>query len=189
MVIMNNKDIDDMIVRNLNLVPYVINKLGLQNRYDDYIDIGWIGLIKGCENFDSNKDIKESTFLFRSIQLYIYNQLKHDYLFFKDDNISLDYEVDGEPFYNIIPSDYDIDSELKMLIIKKEIENVLKYDMYNIQNRLDHSEIARYIFGIGVKQLRTNDLAKKYNVSRETIKNIKNKFRKKLKKRLKLVLD
>lgn len=180
--------VDDMIIRNLNLVPYVIKKLGLGDKYEDYVDVGWIGLVVGCKTFDDTRGIEESTYLYKCIKTYICNQIKHE-SFYVNSYISFDYEVDDDVFYNIVPSDYDVFSEVKIKMIQDEMRNVIKYDMYNQKKTLDHAEIAAYLFGIDVNPMSNKELCEKYKISAEMIQHIKRKFRKHLRKRLKLVLD
>lgn len=189
-----NSDITEMVTRNLNLVPYVMKVLGVLNKYDDYIDIGWIGLVAGCRKYDSSKDVKESTFLCDYIKYYILNQLLYERRQMRNNNdieiVSFDMQViEDESFYDCIPSDFNLESEFNVSFILQEINNVLTLDMKKHHGSLNHVDVVKDIFGIGVEKMAIKDIALKYNVSRETIQNVRDKFRKKLRKRLEFILD
>ena len=59
---------EKLVVDNINLVYFMINKLRLNYKFDDYVDIGIIGLIKGVNAYDDSKNIKISTYLAKCIQ-------------------------------------------------------------------------------------------------------------------------
>ncbi len=181
-------DIDDLVIRNMKLVPFIINKMGLDFMYDDLVDIGWIGLLKGAIAYDKDMGLAESTVLCKYIKSYIHTYLKKP----KVVELSLDVEnaEDNSDLYDCIPSDFDIESEFRICCILEEIEKTLKYDMCNRKkNGINHADIISDLLGINTNQLSINEIIRKYNVSRETLKNIRNKFRKKLKERLKFILD
>ena len=174
-------DITDIVNRNLNLVPYVMKKLGVLNKYDDYVDIGWIGLVVGCKKYDSSKDVKESTFLCDYIKYYILNQLFYERRQMRNNNdveiLSFDMQViEDESFYDCIPCDFDLEYEFNVSFILQEVNNVLMFDMKKHHGSLNHVDVVK-------------DIASKYNVSRETVQDIRQKFRKKLRKRLQFILD
>ena len=49
----------DLVSNNLNLVKFVINKMNIYNKqnYDDYYQVGVIGLIYASNTFNSNLKI------------------------------------------------------------------------------------------------------------------------------------
>lgn len=183
---MNN--VNDIVERNLPLVKYMIKRMNLQDRFEDFVDIGWIALVDGAKKYNPDLNIKESTFLCQHIRFYFMNQLSYENKECrrtKDLDIrSLEYELEDDIFASLIPSKFDIESEFNIRFIITEIENTLKYDM-----KKHHVPIIMDMFEIGTDKLSTGQLVKKYGVSKVTINNIKHKFRNKLKERLKFILD
>lgn len=187
------KNIDDLCERNLNLVPYVINKLGLRDKADDYIDIGWIGLVIGCKKYNKDLGYNESTFLTNYIKYYIYNQLRKERRALNGlkeyDILSLDYDINDDTFIDFIPSSFDIDKEFNVLIIKKAIKDCLNYDMTARKTKINHASVIKDYYGIGRKPVKAKEICQKYSISLTTLRDIRNKFRKNLRKRLRMILD
>lgn len=180
-------DVSDIVCRNMMLVPFIINKMGLDFMYDDIVDLGWIGLIKGAQKYNPDKGLAESTVLCKYIKAHIHCYLNKKQL----DTVSFDTEIiDEESFYDCIPSTFDVESEFRKNWIWVEIDKTLAFDMGNRRHGgINHADVICEMFGFGVEPLSFNELSKKYNVSRETLKNIRKKFRQKLRKRLKFILD
>lgn len=185
------KNIDELCERNLKLVPYVINRLGLNNRFEDYVDVGWIGLVIGCKKYDENLGFNESTYLTSYIKYFIYNQLKYErkHNVIDNDIISLDYSINDESFIDFIPSDFDIDEEFNKSVIKQAIEECLKEDMDKRKTKVKHSDVIKDLYGINTEIMGAKDICKKYGISHTALHDIRNKFRRNLKKRLSLILD
>ena len=188
------KNCDDMIIRNLQLVPYMINKMGLRKRQEDFIDIGWIALVKGARKYNPDRGYAESTWLCKYIKYYFCRRLTYENRHCRNTSeieiVSLDSQVADDCFlYDAIPSDFNVESEFMVTYIITEIENVLIYDMSKNKKVLDHSEVIRDSYGIGREKLTTGQMSDKYNVSRVTINAIQRKFKEKLKKRLEFILD
>ncbi len=189
------KNIDELCERNLKLVPYVINKLGLHDYYDEYVDIGWIGLVIACQRYDESLGYSESTYLTSYIRWYIINELRLENKYKKDCegkfDVSLDYDVEDESFMAFVQSPFDIDDEFNKSFIIESIKECLEHDMQNRNKKtnVNHSEVIRDIYGFGREPMRIKDICEKYNVSRETLRHIRSKFKRNLRKRLKLILD
>ena len=190
------KNIDSIVERNLPLVPMIIKRMGLQERYDDYVDVGWIGLVRGCWSYAPDSGYTESTFLCKCIYNEICNEIKHENrLKRKDYDIpkvyldSLNFDDDDMSVYNTISDSFDVDSEFNYRYIKQAIEDTLRYDMGNRFKKVDHRIIVRHIFGFGERQMKYDDISKQYGISKAMIKNIKSKFKEKLLKRLEFILD
>lgn len=68
-VIMNNID-DKLITENLGLVRQVLSRLYIMPNcvdYDDYLQVGCIGLFKAIRDYDSTRGYKLSTYAYKSI--------------------------------------------------------------------------------------------------------------------------
>lgn len=190
------KNIDSIVERNLPLVPLIIKRMGLQERYEDYVDVGWIGLVRGCWAYEPESGYAESTYLCTCIYNEICNEIKHENrLKRKDYDIpkvyldSLNFDDDDMSVYNTISDSFDIDSEFNYRYIKQAIEDTIKYDMGKRFKKVDHRIIVRHIFGFGEQQMKYDDISKQFGISKAMIKNIKNKFKEKLLKRLEFILD
>lgn len=185
-------DIDSMIIDNMYIVPDVIKKLALTHRYEDFIDIGWIGLVTGAQRYKSEFGVKPTTYLYNYVRGYILAQLNYenqscrrykDFIF-----IPLDKDMKDATIKDFIIGDFNIDSEFNKLCIHEEIKKLLK-TLNSDGKKVSHASIVKDYFGINTKKLTTSEITKKYNVSRVTVKNIRDKFRKKLKENLKFILD
>lgn len=187
------KDITDIVKRNINLVPYFINSIGLARRYDDFVDTGWIGLCYGAQTYDESKG-KESTYLGLCIKQSLIKQIAYEHckVRYKDYNhhemLSLDKEycIDSDEactLSDLIPSDFDIDDELIKMAYENAVEDVLKQidaKVYSYNKVEKHSDVIRDYFGIGVPKMRKIDIADKYNVSLTTVGAITKKFKSKM---------
>lgn len=57
-----------LIEHNLRLVAHIAKKYGNENNYDDLVSIGTIGLIKGVNTFDSEKNTRLAAYIARCIE-------------------------------------------------------------------------------------------------------------------------
>ncbi len=64
---------NDLILENLPLVKYVINRMGIYNKsdYDDYYQVGVIGLLNAAKTFNTNLKNSFSTYTFTYIKKVI----------------------------------------------------------------------------------------------------------------------
>lgn len=62
-----------LIEHNLRLVAHIAKKYSNDNNADDLISIGTIGLIKGVNSFDPQKNPKPSTYMARCIEKPIHS--------------------------------------------------------------------------------------------------------------------
>lgn len=63
-----SKEQEELVVNNLRLVPYLVNKFGVPpGQFDDFVSIGQIGLIKAAITFDESKNVRFATYASRCI--------------------------------------------------------------------------------------------------------------------------
>lgn len=196
------KDITDIVNRNINLVPYMIKQTGLARRYDDFVDMGWIGLCYGAQTYDESKG-KESTYIGMCIKHSLIKQIAYEHCksrykdYMGSDLLSLDKEyIDstGETFTlaDVIPSTFDMDDEIIRMAYEDAVEDVLEQidaKVYSYNKVKKHSEVIRDYFGFGVPKMRNIDIADKYNISLTTVGDITDKFKRKMQEKLKFYID
>ena len=87
-----------LIEHNLRLVAHIVKKYDKENNMtDDLISIGTIGLIKGVDTFQPNKNVKITTYCARCIENEILMYFRKNNKYNKDISIndSLGYDKDG----------------------------------------------------------------------------------------------
>lgn len=176
-------NVNDIIERNMKIVPFVINRMGLGRKIDDYIDVGWIGLIYGAKHYDSSKG-KESTILYKSVQYAIFHQLDYERRR-KCEVLSFDYQINDDNFYNFVGKDYMQD--IFNNIVYRDAINIC-LDRIDNKNHKEHkarySEVISDYYGFGREKLSISKLCKKHHISSTMVSLIKKNFKKELKKEL-----
>ena len=87
-----------LIEHNLRLVAHIVKKYDKDNKItDDLISIGTIGLIKGVDTFQPNKNVRITTYCARGIENEILMYFRKNNKYSKDISIndSLGYDRDG----------------------------------------------------------------------------------------------
>ena len=175
-----------LIERNLRLVAHVCKKYSTSNAdQDDLISIGTIGLIKGINTFNINKNIKLATYVARCIDneilMYLRSIKKLNAEVFlnepigkdKDDNVVTLQEVieaDGRPIED------EVDLKFKICKLYQKMKNVLHgREKYILDLR----------FGLnGEKPKTQREIAKLLKISRSYVSRIETKAIAKLSKEL-----
>ena len=108
-----------LIEHNLRLVAHLVKKYECKDvSSDDLISIGTIGLIKGVDSYDSNKNIKITTYIAKcalnEILMYFRTSKKTNNEISLNDYISTDKEGNEISLIEILPSE-DIDISTKIV--------------------------------------------------------------------------
>lgn len=108
-----------LIEHNLRLVAHLVKKYECKDvSSDDLISIGTIGLIKGVDSYDSNKNIKITTYIAKcalnEILMYFRTSKKTNNEISLNDYISTDKEGNEISLIDILPSE-DIDISTKIV--------------------------------------------------------------------------
>ena len=108
-----------LIEHNLRLVAHLVKKYECKDvSSDDLISIGTIGLIKGVDSYDSNKNIKITTYIAKcalnEILMYFRTSKKVNNEISLNDYISTDKEGNEISLIDILPSE-DIDISTKIV--------------------------------------------------------------------------
>lgn len=176
-----------LIERNLRLVAHITKKYSWTNvDQDDLISIGTIGLIKGINSFNLDKNIKLATYTARCIEneilmflrsskkinseVYLNEPIGKD----KDDNVVTLQEVLENNERNI---EDEVDLKIKIKKLYSKIKTVLKdKEKFIIELR----------FGLnGDKPKTQKEIAKMLNISRSYVSRIETKAIGKLAKEIK----
>ena len=164
---------DKLIEHNLRLVAHIVKKYDNRNEdIDDLISIGTIGLIKGIDSFNSNKNSKLTTYISKCIEneiLMYYRANKHN-----NKNISLNehigYDKEGDEitlldvlktptpdFINDIHTQDNIKLLTKYLDILSKREKEIITKRYGLESN---------------KKMTQKEIAKEYNISRSYVSRI-----------------
>lgn len=180
---------ESLVTDNINLIYFVLKKLNLYNKINEYYDVGMIGLCKAAKRFDTNKGLTFSTYACTCIKVeiltYIRNEKaekrKTNYNTISLNKIIYSNEKDSEiTLEDMLPSKINIEEEM---IKKDQMEH-----LYKALSKLKEREIGiiNDLYGLnGVKKLTQMELSEKYNLSQPQISRIKNKSIKKLRMLLK----
>lgn len=140
-------DKDELIVNNVNLVYFVLQKMNLYHMSDYYYDIGLIGLVKAAHEFDSSKGYKFSSFATMCIRNAIIMDIRKENKYKRtadreaislEDPIANSSKNGKEQFLiDIIPSDFDMEEYIttkEEIVMLNKAVLTLKQDEQNIFN-------------------------------------------------------
>lgn len=172
-----------MAIDNQKLVTMVIKKLHLVSEYWDFYDIGMIGLMKGCINFNKDLGYKPSTYLQMCIKNEILIELRSRHQFNKKANyntISIDKEMfDNMTLQDIIASEFSVEDEIfkddKLILVLES----MKYLNDKEQFVLNHTYELN-----GCRKLKQEKMSQYLEVSQEQVSRIKKNAIRKLKRNL-----
>lgn len=164
------------------LILFVIKDMRLTRKIDELFDIGMVGFVRGINTYDKTMNIKYSTYLYTCIK----NEIMHHLAYEKREkrakykSISLNTLIDSKTELQDLIG-YEVDY-FKDYCDRESIE-VLKYQIEN----LPYTEqlILNHLFGLnGYKMMNSNELSKYYGINRKAIRNIKERFLRKAKRKL-----
>ena len=184
----NNQEAKEVLIeRNMRLVAHIAKKYNNTNiDSDDLISIGTIGLIKGINSFNTEKNIKLATYTARCIENEILmflrsNKKRNSEVFLnepvgkdKDDNVVTLQEILEVNEKNV---EDEVDLKLKVKNLYQKIKTVLK-------NR--EKTIIELRFGLsGDKPKTQKEIAEMLDISRSYVSRIETKAIGKLAKEIK----
>ena len=165
-----------LIIHNLRLVVHIIKKYYSTNYdQDDLISIGTIGLIKGINTFNCNRNIRLATYASKCIENEILMHFRSQKKCMQDvslhDPIETDNDGNSLSLMEVIATE---DSIIDDLDLKLKSERVRQY----IRESLDTREqtIIELRYGLGGKNpLPQREVAKKLGISRSYVSRIEKK--------------
>ncbi len=177
---MKNGDItarNILIERNLRLVAHIAKKYSSTNiDQDDLISIGSIGLIKGINSFDMNKNFKLATYIAKCIEneilMYLRSNKKRVTDVYLNEPIGKDKDDNEVTLQEVLENndrnvEDEVDLKLKVKQLYEKMKKVLK-DREKI--------IIELRFGLnGEKPKTQKEIAKMMNISRSYVSRIESK--------------
>ena len=172
---------DKLIEHNLRLVVFLAKKYeNTKIDLEDLVSVGTIGLIKGVNTYQNDKNIKLATYASRCIDNEILMYLrktkrKRTEVSFED---SLSFDAEGNELHleDVLGTEEDI--------VTKPIEDELdKYLMYREVSKLDDRdrEIIEFRYGLnGKREMTQKEVAKLLGISQSYISRIEKKVIKKI---------
>lgn len=168
---------EQLVNDNMGLIGLVINRMNLRYEYEDYFEIGLIGLVKGVKSFDPSKGVTGSTYFYRCIQNEIYQYGRKIKRTLKTISIDCKISVDDLSIADTIKSEIDIEEE----IIKKEQYEIIIKNINALNDR--EKFIILHYYGIGTnEELKEKELSKVLGISQAQVNRTKNRAIRKLKK-------
>lgn len=172
---------DKLIEHNLRLVVFLAKKYentGID--LEDLVSIGTIGLIKGVETYNLDKNIKLATYASRCIDneilMFLRKNKKRRTEISFEDSLSFDAEGNELRLEDILGTDEDIVTR----DLEKEVEKKLLYEEIDKLNSRD-KEIMIMRYGLyDNKELTQKEVAQKLGISQSYISRIEKKVISKL---------
>lgn len=177
---MDNNKREQMILDNLSLVKYIVNRRFHFTNYEDedLIMIGTIGLIKAVDTYDETRNDRFAGYAYACI----YNEIAAALLInsrHQKDSIHVSYNAEETAYLQeAIPSNTNIENKY---IIKEETE-VLRKLIEKVKLNQRDLEIAKLYYGFYGKRYTQDKIASTYNMTRANVQLIIKKFLKELTK-------
>ena len=170
-----------LIEHNLRLVAHVIKKYYAKGyEQDDLISVGTIGLIKGINTYNPDKNVKLATYASRCIDneilMYMRSAKKQALDVSMSDPIDTDKEGNSLTLIDIIADDMDVEAEIESMIDIQKLKVA-------VDKCLDDRErtIIAYRYGLfGEDELPQREIAKKLKISRSYVSRIEKRALQKL---------
>ncbi len=177
---MKKGDIDArniLIERNLRLVAHVSKKYASTNvDQDDLISIGSIGLIKGINSFDVDKNFKLATYVAKCIEneilMYLRTNKKRAYDVYLNEPIGKDKDDNEVTLQEVLENnernvEEEVDLKFKIKTLYEKMKKILKER---------EKIIIELRFGLNGKKPKTQkEIAKMMNISRSYVSRIETK--------------
>lgn len=173
---------EKLILHNLRLVAHIVKKYhGAVKDQEDLISIGTIGLIKGINTFNSEKNIKLATYASRCIENEILMSLRAGKKTAQDVLINepIDFDNEGNPLtlLDIIAEDSNLVDEIDLKI---KAEHLLTYVNTLLTPKEKYIIYKRY--GLDGSDEQTQlEISKELGISRSYVSRIEKKALQKLK--------
>ena len=169
----DKKSRDILIEHNLRLVAHIAKKIASNdNELDDLISIGTIGLIKGIDTYEYNKNVKITTYAARCIQneiLMFYRQNKKN-LNVVSLNDAIGFDKDGNEI-TLMEVIKDDKTSIEEEVANKNYVKLIKKYFNNLNNKEKNILIKRY--GLNNKVPKTQkEIASELNISRSYVSRI-----------------
>lgn len=163
-----------LIEHNLRLVAHIVKKFEVHAEdTDDLISIGTIGLIKGVDSYDFEKNIKLTTYIAKCIQneiLMYFRSVKGESIKNISLNDSIGYDKDGNEISLMEVIKDNAEDFANTLQVKDDLQLVNKY--LNTLNRREKDIIAKRYGLMNKKEQTQKEIAHEMNISRSYVSRI-----------------
>lgn len=162
-----------LIEHNLRLVAHLVKKFECDTlSADDLISIGTIGLIKGIDSYNPDKNIKITTYIAKcaenEILMYFRANKRRNNDVSLNNSIGVDKDGNEISLIDVIPSK---DEELGELVLKNSnIEELMK--SFDVLNKREKEIIIKRYGLFCSKEYTQKDIAKLLNISRSYVSRI-----------------
>lgn len=170
-----------LVEHNLRLVAHITKKYSNEYNADDLISVGIIGLIKGINTFNPNKNSKIAAYISRCIEnevlMFLRSTKKQGNEVSIDESIGCDKDGNTLTIADIIPAENgDIVDEIS---VKADIKK-----LYRVMGKVlkkNEIDIISWRYGLGGKKKKTQkEIADILGISRSYVSRIEKKAVKKL---------
>lgn len=139
------------------------------DEFQDYVDSGYDGIIKGIRTYDSTKDVKQSTYVYTCIETELKRRIYLNTMNKRSQKvISLNLlanDLDDTELIDLIPSDVDVEKE-----IETKIDNEKLLDLVNHLPIQKDRYVIKLFFGLdGYEPMNCNQIAKRWGVNKNMI--------------------
>ena len=185
----NEQARDKLIIHNLRLVAYIVNKNYPDAKDpDDLVSIGTIGLIRAVETFDFRKGNQFSTYASKCIDNQIkmhFRKIKHQLTeVYINDPIESDSEGNALTLADVFSSNVNVENDVELKIY---LEKLYLYIKEELTDREREIICKRYgvpdLDGSVCKPLTQREIAKQMGISRSYISRIEKRALEKLRAR------
>lgn len=166
-----------LIERNLRLVAHIAKKYSSTNiDQDDLISIGSIGLIKGINSFDMDKNIKLATYIAKCIEneilMYLRSNKKRVTDVYLNEPIGKDKDDNEVTLQEVLENnDRNVEDEVDLKLKVKQLYEKMKRILKDREKL-----IIELRFGLnGEKPKTQKEIAKMMNISRSYVSRIESK--------------
>ena len=139
---------DELVKQYEGLIYLAIKRLHIFWRTDEerqeYIDSGYDGLIAGIRKYDSTKGVKQSTYVYKCIEMELKKRIYLNQMQKRNQKIvSLNTSIEDIELIDLIPDDTDIE---KIITDKETSENLVRL-INHLPNEKDRL-VVKMMFGL-----------------------------------------
>lgn len=186
---MSEQERNEMAKRNINLIYHVLGQLNLLDMQDEFIDIGYLGLSRGIDNFKKEKGYKESTYLTACIKREIINHIRSELRLkrHKYSTVSLNALINDtncDTFVEYLETLADDSVNFEKEIETKDLFEIAENNIEKLKD--SHKKIIKYSYGVGgYPKLTLTELSNMMGISKQAVFVQKKKALANLKKMMK----
>lgn len=172
-----------LIEHNLRLVAHIAKKYSNENNFDDLVSIGTIGLIKGINTFDSEKNPRLTSYIARCIENEILMQLRASKRLSAeislDETIGCDSEGNNMTLSDTLAAEgADVEDEVSLRLDSGKLYSAIEAELSPSEQ-----QIIRWRYGLCNQKRKTQqEVSDILGISRSYVSRIEKKAIHKLKK-------